>query len=205
MRIKRFVERLARGVVSAETTNQYAHNWTKDNALRRHNLQVYLQEMSCLQPTLLLVGEAVGYRGGCITGVPFVSPKQLLTHPFYTGWDFRPIITTPIYSEASSSIVHDVCQQLAIRPLHWNAYPFHPHQRQQLQSNRKPTAAELVQGGQFLRELMQLFEIEQVVAVGNSAEKSLLTLGIPHTKVRHPAHGGKQAFTEGLQRVVALW
>ncbi len=196
--MKWFVERLARTVVSAETRNPYTHNRTRSNAARRHNLSVYLTQMLARQPRVMLVGEALGYRGGGVTGVPFVSHNLLMTHQFYAGWEMRPIVTTLPQSEASSTILHAVCDAVGLHALHWNAFPFHPHMAGRPTSNRKPAAGELAQGGAFLQLLLNQFEIETVVAVGNSAEKSLTALNIPHTKVRHPSHGGKQAFHKGL-------
>ena len=43
------------------------------NAQRRQNLEIYLQEMLDRDPKVLLVGEAPGFRGMRITGVPFTN------------------------------------------------------------------------------------------------------------------------------------
>ena len=43
------------------------------NAQRRSNLEVYLQDMMDRAPKVLLLGEAPGFRGMRITGVPFTN------------------------------------------------------------------------------------------------------------------------------------
>jgi uracil-DNA glycosylase len=88
-------------------------------------------------------------------------------------------------------------------PLLWNAFPFHPFVTANPFSNRIPTAGELLLGAPFLTLLMTLFPIEVVVAIGNLAERSLMRLGIPHTKVRHPSQGGKRKFVEGVLALAA--
>ena len=50
----------------------------KRNQLRRHNLTRYLSAMEQSRPTLLLVGEAPGYRGCRLTGIPFTSSHTLV-------------------------------------------------------------------------------------------------------------------------------
>lgn len=46
------------------------------NGARRGNLADYLRLMARREPTLLLVGEAPGYRGCRLTGIPFTSPQD---------------------------------------------------------------------------------------------------------------------------------
>lgn len=84
-------------------------------------------------------------------------------------------------------------------PLLWNAYPFHPHQKGDKNSNRKPKSSELKVGMEILREIIILFDIKKVVAVGNAAEEVLKKMGLDHEKVRHPSYGGKTAFTNGIK------
>lgn len=70
------------------------------------------------------------------------------------------------------------------------------------QSNRKPNKDELKIGQAFLNELIQIFDIEMVVAVGNTAEVALKNMEITYQKVRHPAHGGKTMFVNGMKAVM---
>lgn len=197
----RWVERLARTDVGASCCNPYALNRTRANKIRRANLSYYLEERARFRPKFLLVGEALGHRGGRVTGIPFVSHHLLMTHPWYGADGYQPLPKAPLSGEATSTIMHTVLGDIALRPLLWNAFPFHPHKPNNQSSNRKPTAGELAIGRTFLQTLIERMEIETIVAVGNSAEKALTQLSIPHHKVRHPSHGGKRDFEAGLRQL----
>jgi uracil-DNA glycosylase len=100
--------------------------------------------------------------------------------------------------EQTATIVWEGFASLGVVPLLWNAYPFHPHRPGEPQSNRAPSAAELRTGAEFLRRLLAMFEIEQVVAVGNVAAATLGKLGVECARIRHPANGGKGDFLRGI-------
>ena len=87
------------------------------------------------------------------------------------------------------------------RQLLWNACPFHPHPSGRPAANRAPTAAEVAAGEWAVRELLTLFPVGQVIAVGNKARAALGRWGIPAAAVRHPSHGGKAAFSRELERL----
>ena len=63
------VSALARTLIGA-THNQYA-----DSPLRRDRLRLYLEGRR--RAPVLLVGEAAGYRGARVSGIPFTSERQL--------------------------------------------------------------------------------------------------------------------------------
>src|SRR5205823_6053994 len=71
-RFDNFIEKLARVPQSCSLTNQYAFSG-EANSIRRANLRLYLEQMASLRPVALLVGEAPGYRGCRLTGIPFTS------------------------------------------------------------------------------------------------------------------------------------
>ena len=70
--IQAFVERLA-AVEAGPACNNFFNRSVPANELRRRNLEIYLQEMLDRRPRVLLVGEAPGFRGMRITGVPFTN------------------------------------------------------------------------------------------------------------------------------------
>jgi len=162
------VARLARADIGA-THNQYA-----DSELRRARLRAHLAAHA--EAAFVFVGEAAGYRGARISGVPFTSERQL------SG-------TGP--AEATATIVHRVLAELGIEDevMLWNVVPTHPGTAS---SNRRPTKAEVDAARPFLDELTRG---RRVVAVGRLAAQ---VLDAPY--VRHPSHGGALAFAEGLKR-----
>jgi uracil-DNA glycosylase len=161
-----FVRRLARTTIGG-TFNQYARS-----ELRCRRLADYLERRAGAR--FVLVGEAAGYRGARVSGLPFTSERQL------TG-------TGP--AEATATIVHQVLAKLAIEGdvLLWNVVPTHPGTKR---SNRSPTATEVQEAMPFLEEIVRG---RQPIAVGRLAHR---VLGGPY--VRHPSHGGATAFREGL-------
>ena len=165
------VDRLARTRIGS-THNQYA-----SSQLRCERLRAYLEARA--GASVILVGEAAGYRGARVSGVPFTSERQL------TG-------NGP--AEASSTIVHRVLEELGVVDdvLLWNVVPTHPGTSA---SNRRPTSAEVRAARPFLDELT---DGRRAIAVGRLAAS---VLDAPY--VRHPSHGGARAFAAGLRRMVA--
>ena len=161
-----FVDSLARARIG-ETFNQYAAAPHLRERLRR-----YLEARR--GAAVLLVGEAAGYRGARVSGIPFTSERQL------TG-------SGP--AEASATVVHRVLRELGLDEdvLLWNVVPTHPGTAR---SNRRPTRAEVGGGLSFLQALARG---RRMVAVGRVAEEAT---GASY--VRHPSRGGASRFRAGL-------
>jgi uracil-DNA glycosylase len=207
-RFDRFIDALATTVVSERACNQWSsiEGDLRGNAIRRRNLRLYLDELDLHCPSTLLIGEAVSYRGGRLTGIAFVSEAVMLggIDGIILGADrgYRKATLGPkLSTEASATMVWETIRGIEPLPMLWNAFPFHPFRPRNPQSNRAPTPAELEIGGHFIEWLLRLFPIEQVVAIGNHASMSLTRLGIEHEKVRHPSQGGKQKFVAGMARL----
>jgi uracil-DNA glycosylase len=165
------VERLAAARIG-ETYNQYG-----PSPLLRDRLREYLRSRADAE--VVLVGEAAGYRGARVSGIPFTSERQL------TG-------SGP--AEATATIVHRVLATLGVEDelLLWNVVPTHPGSET---SNRRPTRREVEAAAPFLAELTRG---RVLIAVGR------LAAGVVEAPyVRHPSHGGAVAFEEGLQRAFA--
>ncbi len=202
-KIQAFVDRLAQTKPSRHSINQYGYD-KKANEIRRKNLTEYLTTILKTKPTVMLVGEAPGYRGTRRTGVPFSSEKIVLSHPFFTSRKTFAIenVDAPI-AESSASIVWKTMDELGFYPVIWASFPFHPHEPGDTESNRAPTKDELLLGQSFLTELMEIFGITDVIAIGRAAEKTLGMLDIiPSSQIRHPSHGGANLFREGLTNFV---
>ncbi len=202
--IARFVERLAGEAGSPQLGNPYAGRGGED---RRANLCLYLSRMAAIHPSVLLVGEAPGYRGCARTGVPFTSESLLLSEPspfglFGTSAGFRACPSAAPRDEATASAVWVTLARLKRPPLLWNALPLHPHQADRPLSNRTPTPSEVARGEPFLRDMMALFDIERLVAVGNQSAVALQAWGIRADRVRHPSHGGRRLFAAQLEALL---
>ncbi|GLB68933.1 uracil-DNA glycosylase [Arthrobacter mangrovi] len=206
--VRAFVELLARTEAGPASTNFFDYS-DAGNALRRRNLELYLLEMLERRPSVLLVGEAPGYRGMRMTGVPFSNPAIIegRADPFGLFGPGRGFVLPPdagiVAAEPTATVMWDVLAELGFLPLLWSAYPLHPHQPGRPLSNRTPSAAEIRAGLPLWQELARIFGIGNVVAVGNIGHRSVLAGGHSAPKVRHPAHGGKVKFREGLRELLA--
>ncbi|MDF2613069.1 MAG: uracil-DNA glycosylase-like protein [Clostridia bacterium] len=209
-RLENFVEKLAITEVTPNVYNQYNYKdraESKENAIRRNNLLVYLKMMQKLKPQVMLVGEAPGYRGCRLTGVPFTSEHLLMNNMkglclFGKEAGFMQASgKEKLLKEATATIIWETLLKYDVLALAWNAFPFHPHKDGKAETNRTPTKAELIIGEKALMEMIDMFHINQVVAVGNKAEQSLRKLNISACKVRHPAQGGKEQFVEGIRQI----
>jgi len=204
--IAAFVAELARTPAGPNSEN-FLHG--PANAGRRRNLQLYLQEMLERRPKVLLLGEAPGYRGMTVTGVPFTNPAMLESRSnafglFGPGKGYTSPPGTPLVAaEPTATVMWQVLAELDFLPLLWSAYPLHPHLPDRPLSNRTPTAAEISTGQPLWLALAELFRVQTVVAVGNVAYRSVRACGRQATKIRHPAHGGKAKFRLGLQELLA--
>jgi hypothetical protein len=202
-----FVNNLAIVEVDDDAYNQYAITGGEGNAVRRANLIHYLSQMAELEPRIMLVGEAPGYQGCARSGVPFTSDAILLDPPPGipifgpdSGYRMAPEFDTP-RKEPSATIIWQTIAMSDLLPLIWSAFPFHPHKLGKPLSNRAPRVSEVALGEEFLVELLERFRPEVVVAVGNTADRSLNNLEIKHVKVRHPSQGGKNDFVAGFLSV----
>lgn len=201
--IRDFVEELATMKLTENVYNQYAYDWP-ENEIRRNNLLNYLDQMSRLKPKIILVGEAPGYRGCRLTGVPFTSEHLLMKN--MDGLDLfgeekgykQSLKGEKLLKEATATIIWDTLVKYDLMVLSWNAFPFHPYKQGNVNSNRTPLKSELLIGEKPLLKMIEMFQIEKVIAMGNKAEESLQKLGINCEKVRHPAQGGKNKFVEGI-------
>ena len=174
--------------------------------IRLDNLRIYLRQLLPWRPSVLLIGEAPGYRGAWRTGVNFCSEKIMMgpkdRFGLFGGETAGYRLIDPhaaLCGEASSTVVQRVFQELPEPPLVWPALPLHPHKPGIDASNRTPTPAELRRDAlPQLQQLIALYQPAHIAAVGNIGWSALASLGIEAVKIRHPAHGGAPAFRDGL-------
>lgn len=176
MTIDEFIEKLSRYENSDKVFNMYSGD-TLAAKKCRENLKNYLEKHENAQ--ILLVGEAPGHRGCARTGVPFTSDNN----------------------EMSAGIIQKSIEGKNV--LMWNAFPFHPHRKNNRDSNRTPNIKELIEGEVFFAHLLSVFpNVKYFGAVGRVAERMLRKGGYDCSYIRHPAHGGKRECEKNIQELL---
>ena len=194
-RINALIERLASESAGPLTENIYLDKH------KQENLRLYLMELCKNKPTYMLVGEAPGYKGCGVTGIPFTDENEMKNHlgTDQAGYYFGDINCPQ--KENSAGIIWGAIQarKNGKIPLMWNAYPFHPFGEKGTSSNRKPNKAELLVGKSYLEELIDIFWMKKqnIYAVGRVAQSQLGYLGAVKY-IRHPSYGGKAECMNGI-------
>lgn len=163
---------------------------------RERNLRRYL---AMPHSPVLLLGEAPGWRGMTVSGVPFVSVREAEAG-VVPGLELPEHPQAPW--EASSRVFWAaLAQWKGPIPLSWPVYPHHPFVAGDPHTNRTPRPAEVRAGAPIALELIRALGIETVVAVGRKAQGAIASAGLEAPAVRHPAQGGAAQFT---REVLAL-
>ena len=167
-------------------------------AIRRRNLRRYLETFAGAR--FMLVGEAAGYAGCRFSGIPFTCEDQLVG-PERLSWAdglelARSSTAEALWVERSDRIVWEALEGRTDCVL-WNAFPWHPFGKRGPLSNRAP-GRDLRDGLEVLRCFLALFPSARPYAVGRVAQRALGELGIDAPYIRHPSHGGKPRFIEGV-------
>lgn len=202
MTVAQLVGALAACETPATLINPYRH---RDDAFdaadaprhRQANLLAYLALRPA--PRALLVGEAMGWRGGRFSGIAFTSERQLAQW----GAPFSASSLHPGgWTESSATIIHGVLDELALehQVVLWNSVPFHPHPSGKPLGNRAPTGGEIALGRPLLEQLVGLLQPAEIIAVGRVAEATLGDLATG--RVRHPAQGGATLCRNGLRALL---
>jgi uracil-DNA glycosylase len=187
-------------------------------AIRRNQLRAYLQKRF-RKAHLAVIGEAIGYRGGHFSGIPMTSERLLLgrsktvrlkSNDFFS--DIKPRRTSKLencpdgFSEPTATIVWGTLLQHGLKPdqfVLWNAFPWHSFDpRRGMLSNRMPNKSEQAAGLQVLKAFLELFQCDQVVALGKIAAAQLEQLGVNAHCARHPASGGAKLFRQQIAKIV---
>jgi uracil-DNA glycosylase len=186
--------------------------------IRRKQLAAYLQKRIG-KAKLVVIGEALGYRGGHFSGIPMTSERILLGEkrdagikPEHIFSRIKPCRTSKPkkcpngFSEPTATIVWSSLLGLGLKPeqfVLWNAFPWHSFdQRRGMLSNRMPTRKERSRGLPVLEAFLDLFPCDELVALGNVAASQLEKLNVESHRVRHPASGGANLFRQQIAKIV---
>lgn len=198
--IKDFVQELQKYKNSVTVTNPYRDSHIADN------LELYLEYMNRLEgKRILLVGEAPGYKGCKITGIPFSSGKvfERFDHPLLQALKEK-VWLKRVESENTATIVWGYLSNKETTPLFWNSFPFHPHPKGNENANRAPTTEEIRVGIGFLQKLSAIYKPDSIAGIGNkgtdAARRAFPDLDI--IQIRHPSFGGKAEFIIGMDKIM---
>lgn len=173
---------------------------------RRRNLEAYLERVG--QPRLVLLGEALGFRGGRFSGIAFTSERQLAGQkerrlPWATDPPFQPTSRNPaLWLEPSGSVVWDAIGGDPRGVLLWNSFPWHPPGAAGPLSNRTPERSLFLANLHVLEQLLEEVRGARIVAVGRTAQAALAALEVDAPAVRHPAHGGAALFRRQVAELI---
>jgi len=179
--------------------------------IRRQQLRAYMQERLG-HVKIVVIGEALGYRGGHFSGIPMTSERMLLrkqqnivagSKPRRTS---KPSVCPNGFSEPTATIVWGALLKIGVLPdefVLWNAFPWHSFDpRRGRLSNRTPNKSEQFSGRPVLKAFLELFPCEQIVALGKIAAAQLEQLGANALCIRHPASGGAKLFRQQIAKIV---
>ena len=169
---------------------------------RRANLEAYLEEVG--RPRVVLLGEALGFRGGRFSGIAFTSERQLVGEDgrrlLWAGPRYQATSRNPaLWLEPSGSVVWGALGGQARGVLLWNAFPWHPWGKPGPLSNRTPEPGLWKENLHVLERLLEEIGEARVLAVGRTAQAALAVLGVEAPALRHPAHGGAAVFRDQLR------
>jgi hypothetical protein len=188
-------------------------------AIRRKQLAAYLRKRLG-KIKLVVIGEALGYRGGHFSGIPMTSERILFgkkrddgIEPEHVFSSIKPRRTSKSrkcpegFSEPTATIVWSTLLRLGLKPeqfVLWNAFPWHSFDpRGGMLSNRMPNKSERSAGLSVLKAFLDLFPCNEIVALGNVAASQLKELNVETHQVRHPASGGAKLFRQQIGRIVS--
>jgi len=198
--IENFILELKKQPNTDTVTNSYLDDGIAEN------LKQYLTIMNNLKgKKVLLVGEAPGYKGCKITGIPFTSGKvfEQIPHPLIKTLKDKLSLKT-IEAERTATIVWNYLLTKNNTPLFWNSYPYHPHPSNEPDKNRTPTNEEIEQGVYFLNKIEKIYKPTIIAGIGYSGVQCA-ELAFPNKKIeyiRHPSFGGKSDFIQGMDKIL---
>ena len=193
--------------------------------IRKKHFREYLSQRIG-HVNILLLGEALGYRGGHFSGIPMTSERILLgpsaesvARNFLFRRTSRVDLSPKGFIEPTGTFVWGEILRAGLDPssvLIWNMFPWHPYDPNEgMLTNRTPTDLELERGVRPLKSLLNLVKPKMVIAVGKKAFQTASGIGGRHLnsytgaspqslyEVRHPANGGGGKFRRQFRKIVS--
>ena len=163
-----------------------------------------LAHLSATNVRYIAVGEAPGYQGARVSGIPFTSEALLMSGaiPRLASTGRLSTRTLP-WKEPSAGIIWELMFRHGMdeNTLLWNACPFHPYAAGPF-SNRAPSKSEVELGLPLIELMVEFHPSALVLAIGTRASNALRRLNIRHVALRHPAYGGKSELAKQLENAI---
>lgn len=169
-------------------------------AIRRSNLQLYLDAAVNSGVESVWLGRDFGYRGGRRTGIALTDEIHLDTLKHYLGISgiAKATLGKPI-KERTATEVWKVIREVDAKVFLWNIFPFHPFENGNPMSNRRHTRSEFNECRDLLFCLLEWLKPKQIIALGADAHKTVVQLGFKASPVRHPSYGGHLEFAGSIR------
>jgi len=174
-------------------------------AIRRRNLQAYLE--GCLDhgARTIWIARDLGYRGGRRTGLPLTDEAHLDAEIKVCGRSNIVRATTgELVAERTASVVWSLLRDIHEPVVLWNVFPFHPHEHGNPLSNRQHTRRERETTLPLFDELRSIFKPSRIFAIGRDAQYAMSSAGIQAVPVRHPSYGGQTEFTKKVRHAYSM-
>jgi Uracil DNA glycosylase superfamily len=178
------------------------HDHSESAAIRRLNLQLYLETAIACGADSVWLGRDCGYRGARRTGIALTDEKHLeiLERHFGIGGLLKATVG-PSIKERTATEVWKVIREVNARVFLWNVFPFHPFEAGSPMSNRRHTTREFNECTGLLICLLELVKPKRIVALGADAHNGALRLGLQVSPVRHPSYGGQIEFADAMREL----
>ena len=200
-----FVNQLS-SVSFENTFNPYADRceiYDLENAAerRRDALVAMLDSAMSVEVDSLWIGRDLGHKGGRRTGLALTDDIHLPDHLGRWGVTQKRITKGQAVGERTATVIWKMLSRIMATTFLWNVFPFHPHNCGHPFSNRSHNATERRAGEALLRELGGMLRPRRIVAIGNDAERSAISVfgRLEIIKVRHPSYGGQNDFMRQIE------
>lgn len=179
---------------------EYDHS--ESPAIRRLNLQRYLDSVVTSGVESVWLGRDCGYRGGRRTGIALTDEINLetLDHQFQISGLVKATVGQPV-KERTATEVWKIIREVDAKVFLWNIFPFHPFEAGNPMSNRRHSAREFNECKELLCCLLEWLQPKMIIAIGADAHKALYRLEFKVLPVRHPSYGGHFEFASGIRQL----
>jgi hypothetical protein len=178
------------------------HDHAEGPAIRRLNLQRYLEAAAGSGIESVWLGRDCGYRGGRRTGIALTDEIHLeaLGGHFGISGLTKATVGRPV-KERTATEVWKIIREVDARVFLWNVFPFHPFEAGKPMSNRRHSAREFNACRDLLYCLLKWLQPKRIVALGADAHSAVRRLGFEVLPVRHPSYGGHIEFAKVMRKL----